>query len=157
MKKHINRTVIVSLLGLAVCLGFGGMSAQAATEGTKQLGEVLGSGAALGVSDPTESHAMLIGNADVDIEGGTVQFEVGGLGQSEQGSLQAGTMVQGHLVCNKAAGVHATVLSTPAVPVQENGTAQYSGALAFPSDCQDKSQLGFMIRVVSQNSHVDEL
>ena len=156
MKSRFKQTVLVSIVSVAVSIGIGGLSAQAATDGTRSLGEVLGTGATLGVSDPNQNDVVQIGDADVDLEKGIVKFKVGEMGPSESGTLPTGTLVQGHLVCNKAAGMQATVVSTPSIPVQENGTAEYAGAIDLPAECHNQSQLAFMIRVVSQDSWMDE-
>lgn len=153
MKRSIH-TLLIQALGITLCIGMGSGTSFAEEKTSETLGQALSHGSLLGASDPSQQGALRIGNADIDIANEIVAFEVGNKGEQQAAQLEEGTLVQGLLICNISAGVNATVVSTPPVSIQADGTAQYSGNLSFPSECKDQSQLGFMIQILNPGTEV---
>lgn len=154
MMKRSTGTLLMNGIGLVLCIGLANGVSFAEENTPGNLGQALSYGSLLGISDADRQGTFQIGNADVDVTNEIVTFEVGSNGQEQGAQLEEGTLVQGLLICNKSAGNNATVVSTPPVPVQANGTAQFSGNLSFPSECKNQSQLGFMIQILNPETEI---
>lgn len=143
MKRNRLQTLLGVLVG-TLLLGLGAVSGHAATsqeDGWGQPSDEIQSGMLVGASMAADAGATQIGQADVDLEAGTVHFKVNRL---------AGLVsVQGVVVCNLSAGAEATLVETPAVPVTGHGEATFAGHMAFPPEClHGADNMGFLIRTV---------
>ena len=153
MKRTIQ-ALLMPVLGLTFCVGMGAGISLAEEPSSETLGQALSYGSPLGASDSSHQGAYQIGNADIDIANEIVTFKIENQDGQAGARLEEGTLVQGLLICNVTAGVNAKVVSTPPVTIQADGTAYFSGNFSFPTECKDRSQLGFMIQILNPGTEV---
>jgi hypothetical protein len=114
-----------------------------------------GSGAVTGGGQPWTTSG---GHASVDLRTGQVNFEVRGLvfaGGNTIGTPLPVTQVSGTLVCDtngSADGGNSVLVDTPAVPLDVDGNARFSGTVgALPAACVDNPDIAFLLRVPGLN------
>ncbi len=142
-------TLLISAMAAPVYAGSGAHEAWGEILGTAQPGTLIGA------STNSDAAGLLLGEADVNLEDGVVRFEVKGLpvreGAAREAAPALGTIpaVKGIVVCHVSAGAQATLVETPAVPVDGQGTAKFVGRVFLPPAClQGADDMGFMVRAV---------
>lgn len=97
------------------------------------------------------------GRAVVDLKTGRIQFRVVGLvlaapvPVAPPGVATQVTKVRGTLVCDgrliPPGPPFSDAANTPAVPLDDQGNAQFNGVVDIPSSCLSSDQLAFLIRI----------
>jgi hypothetical protein len=112
--------------------------------GIAQAGNVVG-----GITGGGDPWSTRTGSAFVNLETGSVHFEVNGLvlaGGNTIGTPGAVTQVKGTLICGPASG-SPVVIDTPLVPLSAQGNAEFNGSLGSSTGGCSAASVAFLIRV----------
>ena len=129
--------------------------------GIIQAGNLVGSGTGQ-VKGGGQPWSTSGGHAMVDLRTGQVNFEVRGLvfaGGNTIGTPLPITQVKGTLVCDtngSAGGGNSVLVDTPAVVLDAEGDARFSGNVAggLPLVCISEPDIAFLIRVPGLNAWI---
>jgi hypothetical protein len=117
--------------------------------GIIQAGNVVG-----GITGGGEPWSTLGGQAFVDLQSGTVQFQVKGLvlaGGNAVGTPDAVTQVEGTLVCSPGSTTQA-IFNTPPVALDAGGNASFFGSFTASTAACNPSNTAFLITIPA-NGH----
>ena len=96
------------------------------------------------------------GNAHVDLSSGNLRFNIRGLvlvDTNAVGTPGPVSQVVGTLVCDtdgSAGGGNSVLVSTPEVPLSEQGEAEFNGNLgSLPAACVTEPDIAFLVRSVT--------
>ncbi len=105
-----------------------------------------------GLSDPL---FLEDGQAVINLVTGQIRLAVEALPVAtgptdvEFGQDNAATAVKGTLVCNASAGVGATLIHTPVIPVRAEGGVTFTGEVTLPAECVTAPHdLAFFLRTL---------
>jgi hypothetical protein len=103
----------------------------------------------VGIPGSSQPWSALGGEARVNVNDGTVEFEVRGLVQA--GGAQVGTTlntplgINGTIICNPNQS-NASVINTPVVPLSPQGDAQFDGSFTSSTAGCNTTGIAFLIR-----------
>lgn len=140
---------MMALMSAAVLvLGLAATSAQAVTNGTTKMDELIQLLQQDGQGNENYGGMLRQSQAAVNVSNGYIRFVVSDwpVAQTPAAGSES-TLIKGTLVCKASTGAKATLVDTPSVPLGENGQASFNGQVTLPASCiAAPDDLAFFVR-----------